>query len=877
MLSGEFFARVVRTVVGRPVAVLAVVGALALGGAVLAALQLRPSTAIDTLVDPGSQAYKDTQAAREAFGDDAVVILIEGDLASTLLTPDLGRLIDFEECLAASDRSEQMEQRPPVCAALSQLKPAKVVYGPGTFISRSVEELSAALAERADQAGSYAEEQAQQARELAEQEGLTPEEQDQAAEAARQAVNQNFSQQLIQTAIEYGITRPPAVNDPQFVAQLVFEEADPSLGPKARFSYLFPSSDAGLVQVRLRPDLTDAERRRAIDLIREAAASPRFAPARGSRMIVTGVPAVVDALADAVQSQLVVLLIAAVLVMAATLALVFRSPLRLLPLLLALAAAGITFGGLALLGAGLTMASVAALPVLIGLAVDYAIQFQSRFNEQVAGGPDDDAAEAAVGAARLGAPTIASAGLATVVGFLALLLSPVPMVRGFGLIVVGGVVVALACALTAGFAALARFGGARAAPQRVWPAPIERARETLARLSDPATAPGWWNRLLDARDAVTHRIARAWRTALSAVLGRPGRALGAGLVLAVLGWAADTQLRVVSDVRELVPQQLQALQDVNELERATGVSGELDVTIHAEDVTDPAVLSWMTEFQAEVLREHGYQDGETCSASPGSPELCPGLSLTDLLGTTTSREQIDALLAAVPPYFLQSILTSDRKTANLAFGIRLMPLERQQEVIEDVRSRLDPPPGVTAGLTGLPVLAAQGNAELSAPWRRLLVLGAGLAAVFLVLLAVRRSAREAAVPLIPIALATGWAGLILFVLGIPLNPMSAALGAVVIAISTEFSVLLSARYREERDTGVPPRVALERAYGSTGAAVLASGVTATAGFAVLLASDIQMLRDFGLVTVVGLGVSLLGVMLALPAALVWADRRLGNG
>ena len=382
MLSGEFFARVVRAVVGRPVAVLVVVGVLALGGAVLAALQLRPSTAIDTLVDPGSQTYRDTQAARQAFGDDAVVILIEGDLASTLLTPDLGRLIDLEECLAASERSEQIEQRPAVCAELSELKPAKVVYGPGTFISRSVEELSAALAERTNQAGAYAEEQAQRARELAEQEGLTPEEQEQAADAAREAVNQNFNQQLIQTAIEYGITSPPAVNDPQFVAQLVFEEADPSLGPKARFSYLFPSSEAGLVQIRLRPDLTDAERRQAIDLIREAAASPRFAPARGSRMIVTGVPVVVDALADAVQGQLVVLLIAAALVMAATLALVFRSPLRLLPLVLALAAAGITFGGLALLGAGLTMASVAALPVLIGLAVDYAIQFQSRFNEQ---------------------------------------------------------------------------------------------------------------------------------------------------------------------------------------------------------------------------------------------------------------------------------------------------------------------------------------------------------------------------------------------------------------------------------------------------------------------------------------------------------------
>ena len=63
-------------------------------------------------------------------------------------------------------------------------------------------------------------------------------------------------------------------------------------------------------------------------------------------------------------------------------------------------------------------------------------------------------------------------------------------------------------------------------------------------------------------------------------------------------------------------------------------------------------------------------------------------------------------------------------------------------------------------------------------------------------------------PLVPIALATGWSALVLWLLGVPLNPMSAALSALVIAISTEFSVLLSARYREEREAGLEPSDAL---------------------------------------------------------------------
>jgi predicted RND superfamily exporter protein len=187
---------------------------------------------------------------------------------------------------------------------------------------------------------------------------------------------------------------------------------------------------------------------------------------------------------------------------------------------------------------------------------------------------------------------------------------------------------------------------------------------------------------------------------------------------------------------------------------------------------------------------------------------------------------------------------------------------------------------VEASVVGLPVLAAEANGALSSPWRRGLALLAALAAVFLVLLVVRRSLRDAAVPLIPIALATGWSGGVLFVLGllpgpleVNLNPMSVTLGALVIAISTEFSVLLSSRYRQERDKGAGPARAIELTYASTGAAVLASGVTAIAGFAALIASDIRMLRDFGIVTVVDLSVSLIGVMLVLPAALLWAEQR----
>ena len=843
----------------RPLVVLGLTAVLALGGAALA-LRLEPSAATETLVNRGSQSFEDTERFKEDFGDEAILVLVHGKLTRTVLTADLNRLLRLEGCLGGNvpDTGKGLGSLPPVCREIAELKPAKVVYGPATFINTAVGQIQDQFAKKQQIAATQAQRAAEAARRLSKRRGDPRSGQERLARAAADAVQAQFVNDTLRLALKYGITGVPQINDPAFVSTLVFDRTARGTGvPKSRFAYLFPSKNAALIQIRLRPDLTDAERARAIDLIRTATGERMFKPREGARYIVTGVPVVAEGLTDAIQRSIFILLGAALVLMAATLALVFRSRVRLLPLALALAAAAMTFGALSLAGGSLTMASIAALPVLIGLAVDYAIQFQARFDEAEARGDPDPAVAAVVS----GGPTILTAGLATATGFLVLLLSPVPMVRGFGLLLVLGIVLALGCALCAGFAALTRFRrGPRtdATPSRLG------ARAAALRGHPRVQATGEW--LAD----------RSWR-ALGLALSRPRRVLAIGLAVAVVGLALDTQSEVASDVRELVPQDLQALRDVNVLQKETGVSGEIDVTVRADDITDPEVIAWMTRFQNRVLREHGYRPGKRCTQRQGAPELCPALSLPDLF-STARQDQVRRLLDAVPSYFSQGVVTADRTTANLAFGIRLMPLDRQKQVVDDIKASLQPPDGVEASVVGLPVLAAEANGALSSPWRRGLTLLAALAGVFLVLFAARRSAREAAVPLIPIALATGWSGLVLFILGllpgpfeVDLNPMSVTLGALVIAISTEFSVLLSSRYRQEREAGAGPARAIELAYASTGAAVLASGATAIAGFAALIFSDIRMLRDFGIVTVVDLTVSLLGVMIVLPAALMWAE------
>jgi hydrophobe/amphiphile efflux-3 (HAE3) family protein len=857
--AGQRFGRVAAWAAGHAGAVLAVALVLAVAAGI-GATRIPTDAGVGTLADSDTSTYRATQQVRAAFGDEPVVVLVRGELPQLILTSNVFRLLRLEGCLSGKVPAGA-KAIPGPCTELAELDPVEFVSGPATFLNEAVVQID------------------RQLRRLA-----------QHVPAAR------LREFLLAVATRYGITSAPSIDNEEFVATVVFDLSRARGTPKARLAYLFPNSHSAQIVVRLQPDLSDSERHRALELIDRVVddTTPRQACAeqgkpapcfelKGGSYVVSGTPVVVDALSRALSDALLVLFGVAIVVMALTLLALFRSRMRLLPIAVALAAAAIAFGLLALCGGSLTMASIAVLPILIGLAVDYAIQFQARFDEAVEEGAEG------VGAARTaaakGGPTIGAACLATAAGFLALQLSPIPMVRTFGLLLVAGVAIAFLLALTAGFAALSLRQPRSNPPQTdraeaaVGQRPGALARRLLGR-----AAPGEGPRT-EAKPPPAGPFpgaARPPERLLTLALSHPKHVLGVAAVLAVLGWGLGTQIETTADIRSLAPQGLPAVRDLNELEDATGVSGQLDVSIGAPDLADPATIEWMDGFKQRVLRANGF-DGENPSCLDA--DVCPGPALSDFLSRgegRLTRAGIEETLSALSPYALRQVAPIDPATGDvghralMSFGIRAQSLRDQQTLIDRVRSEIGepgspggPPAGVEVHLAGLPVIAAEAASELDASryWLTL----AALLAVALALLAVYRALARALVPLAPTVLATGWASLVLWLTGIPLNPMSAALGPLTIAIATEFAVILSGRFHEERRRGRGAEDALRVAYRRTGAAVLASGATAIAGFAVLLVSDIQMLREFGFVTVIDLAVALLGVIVVLPAALSWRE------
>jgi predicted RND superfamily exporter protein len=788
-------------------AVVAVTAALGLAGLLLA-LGLSPSASSDKL-SAGGAAKDATAAHHRAFGDEPVVILVKGRLSRLLLMEDVQRLLGLEGCISGN-LPANAKTLAPVCREFANRKPVEVVYGPGTFINDAAGRILDRVGLQQAVIQRETERAARRAMRAAKAQGLDRQAQLGAADQARSFAASELIQRV---QVRTGFDTVPALNNPRFVLQLVFAPTIAAEEPKPRFAYVFPGRDEGLIQARLRPDLSAAERSRAIDMIREAVASPVFDLRFGS-YVVAGDPVLRAGVADEMPNQAWILLIAAALLVGLALVLAFRARLRLMPLLLALVVVGVLFGLARLVGVSLTLGTVALLPVMVGLSAALAALFQERVDTREQ-------------------PRIARVALVIGVGLVALLAAPIPAMRTFGALAIAGLALTFLAALTAGVALPLLL-------ERVPSGPRLRAR--------------------------LRRPARWGGAAFAAVVRRPRRALWIALGVALVGWGLGTQIPVESELTGLAPADNRDVKAATELRETANAEGQVSVLVRGEDLTHPRAIAWMADYQGRILVRNGFSERRPCRQA----ELCPALAVSNIFGSLPRNErQARRAIRSLPTYFRRSVITPDRRTANVGFVLSKMSPDRRREVIDDMRSQLDPPPGVTAELAGQPVIDADTRSDLQESRWTLGLLA--LLLVFAVLAVIYRRVERAFVPLVPAVLATGWTALLVWALPVEMNPVSVVLGALLIAVGSGFGTLLYARYTEARAGRRAPAEALAQAWKTAGAEIAVPVVVLAAGFLALLVSDFPALEDFGVAGLTGLLLELVALMLVLPATLRVAE------
>lgn len=115
----------------------------------------------------------------------------------------------------------------------------------------------------------------------------------------------------------------------------------------------------------------------------------------------------------------------------------------------------------------------------------------------------------------------------------------------------------------------------------------------------------------------------------------------------------------------------------------------------------------------------------------------------------------------------------------------------------------------------------------------------------------------------------GWTG--------PLSQLAVIVPVLLVGLGIDYSVHLTARYREQRAAGQSPPAAAGRALHTVGAALVLATAATAIGFASIATAPLQMLADFGVFVAVGVVCAFLIMGLLVPAARVLRDRRRAGG
>ncbi|WP_292395460.1 efflux RND transporter permease subunit [Methanoculleus sp. UBA303] len=599
--------------------------------------------------------------------------------------------------------------------------------------------------------------------------------------------------------------------------------------PPELLSRYLPSNMMTISVVTLAPGVSSDTRNQVIDTIESRISFSDMPP--GVRVTVTGSPAFAKQMGEEIQGSMGVLIGAAMLLMVLAVGLLFgHVRYRFLPVFVVGTGLVLTFGTMGLFKIPISMVVIGAFPVLIGIGIDYAIQFQSRFDEEARNSP---IREAAITTIRNSGPAILYAMIATSLGFIAMWVSPVPMVRDFGLVCVMGVIFCYISALIV----VPTFGM------------LVRYRPRAEGSASTGSSMEAYDRFLG---GVAGKIARH-PVSILLVLG----------LIALVGVQLDATIPINSDEETFVPDDMPAVADLQKMRRTMGSTDTLPLYIQGDGVTSLDTLTWMKEFQ-------DYEVANNEKITSATSIVTYLIQYNDGRMPESGRE-VAEVLERIPEATKKQYLSGDTETV-IEFGLVDMENEVALSLVDRMKSDVawkSPPPGITATPTGMLEMFTNLMTDISESKTTMTVLGFGL--IFLFLLLVYRKV-TAVSPVVPIIFIVGWNGAIMYLLGLDYTPLTAVLGSMTIGVASEYTILIMERFQEERRRGKETHEAIQQAVQKIGTAITVSGMTTVFGFSALLLSTFNIISNFGIVTVITVGFSLLGAILVMPAVLSVMDR-----
>lgn len=635
--------------------------------------------------------------------------------------------------------------------------------------------------------------------------------------------------------------------------------------PESTRSQVVPSKVLTLVQIQLASQLSENTQKSVLDNV--ASIIDKSNPPPGVKVEMSGTPAFTQQMTDGLMSNMGILIGGAMILMVITMGILFSYVrYRFMPVILVGIGLVISLGLMGIAGVSLNMAVIGAFPVLIGLGIDYAIQFHARFDEEARKGSLEDAVFMTV--TRTG-PAVMYAMLATCMGFLAMFVSDVPMIRSFGLVAIMGIFICywVSCIGMPTLGLLLKYqpklqqtGECYAVGTDACDTIIESTQKSRMTKNKKKSSFSYGQFLTD----ISVKIAKNPVPVL----------LLAGLI-ALIGFQIDPTIPVQSDENAMVPTGMPAKINIDKVTRIMGSTDTADFLVQGSRVTDLDTVIWLKEFQEYELSHHPELTASTSIATyvlqyngGVMPETQAGLdAVLEKIPEDTKKACISGSMSAVIKF----------NTIKLSMGQKATLKEQMNRDI----AFLEPPIGITINSAGNFELYTKMMRSLSDSKETMTYLGFILVFVFLVL--VYRHL-HAVSPIIPIVFVVGWNAVMMYILGIDYTPLTATLGSMTIGVAAEYTILVMERYAEEEERTHDPIAAIQESVQKIGTAITVSGLATFFGFSALCLATFPVIANFGTTTLIAVAFSLIGAIFIMPAVLSlmggfseWLERRKAQG
>ena len=547
-----------------------------------------------------------------------------------------------------------------------------------------------------------------------------------------------------------------------------------------------------------------------------------------------GNPVVIGQVKNVVIQNMAIMVVIAIIIMIIILSLIFPVRRRIMPLFLVLIGMIWTFGAMGWFNLPITLATMATLPIIIGLGTDFGVQFQNRYEEEYRK-TENSEGSIRLAVSKMG-PAVGIAVLVMIFSFLTMFLSKAPMMQQFGITLALGVFCVYIVEFFMMFSILTLADKSEKAHAKFLAK--NKARKEKRGNSDETRLSKWLASY--ARFITKHAV---WVFIIA-------------VVLAGLGFAVERNINTETDVLKLIPQDMSELQNTKYLQKQVGSTVYINYLVKGDDVRDKATIKKIDKMGQQEKDKYKDITGVT-SVSTTYKQLGGSLS--------ANQSTMDTGINNIPKSLKQTMVSDNHKYATIQFRVNQHTSTGDQQKLMD---KIDKDIGGTHnGLyvapAGLQVMMLIGVNNVTSNHN--LIMFAGLAIIFIVLLLVYREFRLAIYPVFPILVVLGLSPLTLWLTHTSYNPVTIALSSLVLGIGTEFTILILERYREERLNNVTREQAIIDAVSHVGQAITVSGLTGMGGFSAIIFSSFPALRSFGMITVLDTGYSLISALTVLPA------------